>query len=56
MLDQHPRGQGTVDVIVRGSAGVPTQTVVDAVAAVIEQHRHQNDDVAVGGWWLLMLP
>ena len=49
VLDQHPRGQGTVDVIVRGSAGVPTQTVVDAVDAVIEENRHQNDDVDVRG-------
>lgn len=49
VLDQHPRGQGTVDVIVRGSAGVPTQTVVDAVAEVVEENRHQNDDVEVRG-------
>lgn len=49
VLDQHPRGQGTVDVIVRGTAGVPTQTVVDAVAEIVEENRHQNDDVEVRG-------
>lgn len=32
ILDQHPRGQGTVDIVVKGSAGIPTQTLLDAVA------------------------
>lgn len=49
ILDQHPRGQGTVDIIVRGAAGVPTQQVLDEVDDVIEDHRHQNDDAEVRG-------
>ncbi|MCP3942225.1 MAG: baseplate J/gp47 family protein [Desulfobacteraceae bacterium] len=49
VLDQHPRGQGTVDVIVRGTAGVPTQQVLDKVATAIEAVRHQNDNVQVRG-------
>jgi uncharacterized phage protein gp47/JayE len=49
VLDQHPRGQGTVDIIIRGTAGVPTQQVIDDVTAVIEDARHQNDDVQVRG-------
>lgn len=49
VLDQHPRGQGTVDIIIRGTAGVPTQQVLAVVTAVIEAARHQNDDVQVRG-------
>jgi phage-related baseplate assembly protein len=33
VLDQHPRGQGTVDVIVKGAAGIPT----DALLANVRQ-------------------
>jgi uncharacterized phage protein gp47/JayE len=29
VLDQHPRGQGTVDVIVKGAAGLPTDTLLE---------------------------
>jgi len=29
VLDQHPRGQGTVDVIVKGSAGIPTDSLLE---------------------------
>jgi uncharacterized phage protein gp47/JayE len=49
VLDQHPRGQGTVDVIVRGSAGVPTQQVLDEVEAILETESHMNDDVETRG-------
>lgn len=49
VLDQHPRGQGTVDVIIRGTAGVPTQQVVDQVKAVIADEQPINDDVEVRG-------
>jgi uncharacterized phage protein gp47/JayE len=35
VLDQHPRGQGTVDVIVKGAAGLPTETLLDAVRASV---------------------
>lgn len=49
ILDQHPRGQGTVDVIVRGAAGLPTQDLIDAVDAVVQPKRPVNDDVLVLG-------
>jgi len=45
--DQHPRGQGTVDVILKGTAGIPTQELIDTVNAVIEEQRPINDDVLV---------
>lgn len=31
ILDQHPRGQGTVDVVVRGSAVLPTEALLERV-------------------------
>lgn len=36
ILDQHPRGQGTVDVVIKGAAGLPTQALLDRVAAAIQ--------------------
>lgn len=51
--DQHPRGQGTVDVVVKGTAGIPTQTLIGAVDAKIngagddDELRPINDDVLV---------
>ncbi len=53
ILDQHPRGQGTVDVIVLGTAGIPTQALLDAVTANImgtgnkDEKYPINDDVAI---------
>lgn len=49
ILDQHPRGQGTVDVVIKGSAGEPTAELVNAVTAVVEENRPVNDDVEVRG-------
>ena len=49
VLDQHPRGQGTVDVIVRGTAGEPTQQVIDEVKTVIDEEQPMNDDVQIRG-------
>lgn len=55
VIDQHPRGQGTVDVVLKGAAGAPTQNLIDAVNIAIngtgnddEQHPI-NDDVLVKG-------
>ncbi len=45
--DQHPRGQGTVDVIIRGSAGQPTQKLIDAVTETINPKVPVNDDFLV---------
>ena len=47
IMDQHPRGQGTVDVVILGSAGMPTQGLLDSVAAVVEEKNPINDDVEV---------
>jgi uncharacterized phage protein gp47/JayE len=55
ILDQHPRGQGTVDVIIQGSAGIPTDTLLAAVTANIlgtgagDEKEPINDDVEVRG-------
>jgi uncharacterized phage protein gp47/JayE len=55
ILDQHPRGQGTVDVVVMGTAGIPTQQLLDAVTANILGTGHDdekqpiNDDVQIKG-------
>lgn len=55
VLDQHPRGQGTVDLVVKGTAGLPTQALIDAVDAKIngtgagDELRPINDDVLVKG-------
>lgn len=45
--DRHPRGQGTVDVVIKGAAGLPTESLINQVAAVIEENRPQIDDVLV---------
>jgi len=49
VLDQHPHGQGTVGVIVRGTAGLPTQELLLAVRDVVEAERPLNDSVTVSG-------
>lgn len=35
--DEHPRGQGSVDVIITSSAGIPTQALIDQVQAYITE-------------------
>ncbi|OQY20070.1 MAG: baseplate J family protein [Desulfobacteraceae bacterium 4572_35.1] len=53
ILDQHPRGQGTVDVVLKGAAGMPTQALIDEVDTVIkgtgngDEKQPINDDVLV---------
>ena len=47
--DQHPRGQGTVDVVLRGAAGIPTQGLVDSVDTVVQEKKPINDKVLVKG-------
>lgn len=55
VMDQHPRGEGTVDVVISGSAGVPTQLLLDAVSANIlgtgndDEKFPINDDVLIKG-------
>lgn len=46
---EHPRGQGTVDIVVRGMAGIPTDELLEKVREVIDPEAHQNDDWMVLG-------
>lgn len=50
ILDRHPRGQGTVDIVVRGAAVLPTEALLDKVRAAIAPHTPINDD------WLVRAP
>jgi uncharacterized phage protein gp47/JayE len=50
VLDQHPRGQGTVDLVVKGAGGIPTQSLLDDVRAALEGKTPINDD------WLVKAP
>uniref|UniRef100_C6E6P5 Baseplate J family protein n=1 Tax=Geobacter sp. (strain M21) TaxID=443144 RepID=C6E6P5_GEOSM len=53
--DQHPRGEGTVDVVIVGSAGAPTPALLASVDANIngtgndDEKNPINDDVLVAG-------
>lgn len=47
ILDQHPRGQGTVDVVLVGTGGLPSQALIDEVQALIETKRPVCSDVLV---------
>lgn len=56
ILDQHPRGQGTIDVVIQGTAGLPTVELIAAVDAKIngtagaeDELAPMNDDVLVKG-------
>lgn len=49
VLDQHPRGQGTVDVVVRGADVLPTESLLEKVRAAIAPHAPINDDWQVKG-------
>ncbi len=49
ILDQHPRGQGTVDVVVRGADGLPTEALLEKVRAAIAPNVPINDDWLVKG-------
>ncbi|WP_027188073.1 baseplate J/gp47 family protein [Desulfovibrio cuneatus] len=50
ILDQHPRGEGTVDVVVRGTAGIPTESLLEKVRASIAHKIPVNDR------WLVKAP
>lgn len=47
VADQHPRGEGTVDVIVSGTAGMPTQSLLDAVLVSLDEYIVINHDLLV---------
>lgn len=44
---QHPRGQGTVDVIVTGTAGEATEGLLEAVREAVEKIAGPYDDILV---------
>lgn len=44
ILDKHPRGQGTVGVVVRGSAGLPTEALLERVRDAIRILAPINDE------------
>lgn len=50
ILDQHPRGQGTVGVVVRGAAVLPTEALLERVRAAIAPEAPINDD------WYVVAP
>ena len=45
--DQHPRGEGTLDIIVRGTAGIPTENLLADVREAVADTIIINDDVLV---------
>ncbi|WP_302540138.1 baseplate J/gp47 family protein [Bilophila wadsworthia] len=45
--DQHPRGEGTVDVVVQGSAGIPTAKLLEKVREALEDSIVINHDLQV---------
>jgi phage-related baseplate assembly protein len=47
--DQHPRGEGTVDVVVKSTAGLPTATLLEEVTAALDAEIVINHDVLVKG-------
>lgn len=49
VADQHPRGPGTIDVIVAAADGVPSVALVTEVGSFLETKRPMNDDVRVLG-------
>ena len=47
VADRHPRGEGTVDVVVRGSAGLPTAQLLKAVREALDSRIAINHDLLV---------
>lgn len=47
VADQHPRGEGTIDIIVKGTAGLPTSSLLTAVEAAISEQIIINHDFKV---------
>ena len=49
VADQHPRGEGTVDVIIKGVAGLPTGRLLTEVKAALDKEIVINHDLQVKG-------
>lgn len=45
--DQHPRGQGTIDIIITSTAGVATESLLDACEVAIADIKGTYDDVLI---------
>lgn len=45
--DMHPRGQGSIDIIITGSAGMPTEALLQKVRDEVEEIKSPYDDVMV---------
>lgn len=43
--DLHPRGQGTIDIVLIGAAGVPTEALINSVKKEVEKVRGPYDDI-----------
>ena len=49
IADQHPRGEGTIDIIIKGAAGIPTPKLIEDVTAAIDREIVINHDRLVKG-------
>ncbi|MDR1398093.1 MAG: baseplate J/gp47 family protein [Desulfarculales bacterium] len=49
VADQHPRGEGTIDVIIKGTAGIPTENLLAEVRAALKNEIVINHDLLVKG-------
>lgn len=47
VADQHPRGEGTVDVVVESTAGLPTENLLENVRRALDEHIVINHDLLV---------
>ena len=47
VADQHPRGEGTVDVVVQGAAGLPTASLLAEVRTALDSAIVINHDLLV---------
>lgn len=47
--DMHPRGQGTIDIIITGAAGEPTQTLIDKVKIEVDKIKGPYDNIMIYG-------
>lgn len=49
IIDDHPRGPGSVDIIITTVSGMPTEEAVDTVQAYIDARKPLTDDALVKG-------
>ena len=49
VADQHPRGEGTIDIIIKGTAGLPTSNLIAAVTTALDAEIVINHDRLIKG-------